>query len=91
MKGNGANVTKASKGSIDTKIAAVMVIINTSVIKSKAYKDKKTQIRSVSAPMRAIKSPVRLPPKYSSESLSKCSKVVLRKSAPMRSLTKASK
>ena len=63
MKGSGVKVTNASIGLIENRIAAVMPIINTSVAKSSACSDRKTQIRSVSEPIRDIRSPVRLPPK----------------------------
>ena len=42
-------------------------IINTSVPKSNAVSERNVQMRSVSLLIRAIRSPVRLPPKYSSE------------------------
>ncbi|CFN64813.1 Uncharacterised protein [Bordetella pertussis] len=73
MNGSGTRVANASHGLIDTRIAAVMAIISTSVAKSSRCSDRNTQMRSVSLPMRAIRSPVRLPPKYSSESCCKCS------------------
>ena len=73
MNGNGTSVTSASSGLIDNRIAAVITIISTSVAKSSRCSDRKMQIRSVSEPMRAIRSPVRLPPKYSSDSRSRCS------------------
>jgi hypothetical protein len=63
MKGSGTSVTSASPGSIDSRIAAVMPIISRSVAKSSACSDRKTEMRSVSEPMRAIRSPVRLAPK----------------------------
>ena len=63
MKGSGTKVTSASHGLIENKMAAVMPIISTSVAKSSACSDKNTQMRSVSEPMRDIKSPVRLAPK----------------------------
>ena len=63
MKGSGVKVTNASIGLIENRIAAVIPIINTSVAKSSACIDRKTQIRSVSEPIRDIRSPVRLPPK----------------------------
>ncbi|MNY62049.1 hypothetical protein D3C86_1988050 [compost metagenome] len=50
-----------------------MTIIRMSVAKSSRCSDRNTQMRSVSLPMREIRSPVRLPPKYSSESCCKCS------------------
>jgi hypothetical protein len=43
------------------------------VAKSSRCSDRNTLMRSLSEPMRAIRSPVRLPPKYSSDSLSRCS------------------
>ena len=73
MNGSGSRVTSASQGLIENRIAAVMTIISTSVAKSSRCSERKTQMRSVSEPMRAIRSPVRLPPKYSSESRSRCS------------------
>ena len=47
----------------------------------------KDSLELVSDPILAIKSPVRLPPKYSSDNCSRCSKVVVRRSALMRSDT----
>ncbi|MCY1242202.1 hypothetical protein D9M72_551480 [compost metagenome] len=91
MNGSGTSVTSASQGLIETRITAVMTIISTSVAKSSRCRDRNTQMRSLSEPMRAIRSPVRLPPKYSSDSLSRCSYVVVRRSAPKRSDTRASK
>jgi len=73
MKGSGSSVTNASHGLIENRIAAVIAIISTSVAKSSRCSDRKTLIRSVSAPIRAIRSPVRLPPKYSSDSDIMCS------------------
>ena len=67
MKGSGTSVTSASRGLIETRITAVITIISTSVAKSSRCSDRNTQMRSVSEPMRAIRSPVRLPPKYSSD------------------------
>ena len=58
-------------------------------MKSSACRLKNTLMRSVSEPMRAIKSPVRLLPKYSSDRPSNWSKVAVRRSAAMRSLTSA--
>ena len=72
MKGSGNNVTSAKVGLMENKMMAVIMIISTSVAKSSKCKDKNTLMRSVSLPMRAIKSPVRRPPKYSSDSFSKC-------------------
>ena len=69
----GNNVAQASHGSMLNKMTAVIKIINTSVAKSSKCKDKNTHNLSVSLPMRVIKSPVRRPPKYSSESFNKCS------------------
>ena len=63
MNGSGTSVTSASHGLMENKIAAVIKIISTSVTKSSACSDKKTLMRSVSEPMRAIRSPVRLAPK----------------------------
>ena len=63
MKGSGSSVTRASSGLIENRITAVMPIISTSVAKSSACSDRKTLMRSVSLPMRAIRSPVRLAPK----------------------------
>ena len=73
MIGNGSSVNNASSGLIEIRMQAVMLIISTSVAKSRKCSEMKTLMRSVSEPMRAIKSPVRLPPKYSCESLSRCS------------------
>ena len=63
MKGSGTSVTSASQGLIENRMAAVMQIISTSVTKSRACSERNTLIRSVSDPIRAIRSPVRLPPK----------------------------
>ena len=63
MKGSGTSVTSASHGLMENRIAAVITIISTSVAKSSALSDRKTLMRSVSEPMRAIRSPVRLLPK----------------------------
>ena len=65
MKGSGSSVTRASQGWMENRITEVMPIISTSVAKSSRCKERKTLMRSVSEPMRAIRSPVRLPPKYS--------------------------
>ena len=73
MKGSGNKVAKARPGSMVNKIRAVSVIMITSVMKSTRCKDKNKQSRSVAAPIRAIKSPVRRPPKYSRDSRIKCS------------------
>ena len=73
MMGSGTSVTSASVGSMENRMTVVMAIIRMSVAKSSRCSDKKMLMRSVSEPMRAIRSPVRRPPKYSSESLSKCS------------------
>ena len=73
MKGSGNKVTSAKVGLMVNKMTEVIKIIKTSVAKSSRCKDKKTLMRSVSLPIRAIKSPVRRPPKYSSDSFSKCS------------------
>ena len=63
MKGSGSSVTSASHGLIENRMIEVIRIISTSVAKSSACRDRNTQMRSVSLPMRAIRSPVRLPPK----------------------------
>ncbi|MCY1541806.1 hypothetical protein D9M68_775090 [compost metagenome] len=63
MKGRGSSVTSASQGLIESRITAVMPIISTSVAKSSACNERKTLMRSVSLPMRAMRSPVRLLPK----------------------------
>ena len=89
--GSGMSVVSASQGSIEIRMAAVMRIIRTSLAKSSKCSERKRLMRSVSLPMRAIRSPVRLPPKYCSESVCRCVKVVVRRPAPMRSLTQASK
>lgn len=73
MKGSGTSVTSASQGLIDTRMTAVMTIIRMSLAKSSRCSDRNTQMRSVSLPMREIRSPVRLPPKYSSDSFCRCS------------------
>ena len=73
MNGNGSKVISASLALMEIKIAAVMIIISTSVAKSNRCKDRNTQMRSDSEPILDIKSPVRLPPKYSNESFSRCS------------------
>ena len=90
MKGNGTRVTSASFGSIDTRIAAVIKIINTSLVKSSRCNERNTQIRSLSLPILAIRSPVRLDPKYSRDSDCKCANAAVLRSAPIRSLTRAS-
>ncbi|MNW08838.1 hypothetical protein D3C71_2056970 [compost metagenome] len=63
MNGSGTRVTSASQGLMENRMAAVIMIMSTSVTKSKACNDRKTLMRSVSEPMRAMRSPVRLPPK----------------------------
>ena len=63
MNGSGTSVTSASHGFMENRIAAVIMIISTSVMKSSACSDRNTLMRSVSDPMRAMRSPVRLPPK----------------------------
>ena len=69
MNGNGSKRRPApATGRSRTGSPRSSAIISTSVAKSSACSDRKLQIRSVSEPMRAIRSPVRLPPKYSSES-----------------------
>ena len=73
MNGSGTSVTSASQGLMENRMAAVMQIISTSVTKSSACSDRKTLMRSVSEPMRAIRSPVRLAPKKSSDRRSRCS------------------
>ena len=73
MKGKGNKVASAKRTSMLSKIAAVIKIISTSVAKSSKCKDRNTQMRSVSAPMRFIRSPVRRPPKYSKDKRIKCS------------------
>ncbi|MOA13074.1 hypothetical protein D3C78_1331060 [compost metagenome] len=62
MKGSGTRVTSASQGLMENRMTEVITIISTSVTKSSALSDRKRLIRSVSAPMRAIRSPVRLLP-----------------------------
>ena len=91
MKGSGTRVTRASQGLMDARITAVITSISTSFRKSSACSDRNTQMRSLSLPMRAIRSPVRLPPKYSRLSVIRCSKVEVRRSAPMRSDTSANR
>ena len=54
-------------------MTAVMTIITTSLAKSVRCKDKYTAMRSLSLPTRESRSPVRLPPKYSNDRLSRCS------------------
>ena len=63
ITGSGTSVTSASHGLIEKRIAEVMTSITTSVMKSSACSDRKIEMRSVSEPMRAIRSPVRLAPK----------------------------
>ena len=72
IKGKGKSVTKAKVGLMENKMTAVIKIIKTSVAKSNKCSERKTLMRSVSLPMRAIKSPVRRPPKYSNDNFSKC-------------------
>ena len=73
MTGSGARVTSASFGSMEKRMAAVISIISTSVAKSSRCSDKKVLMRSVSEPMRAMRSPVRRLPKYSSDRRSRWS------------------
>ena len=73
MKGSGTKVAKASHGLMENKMAAVIMSMSTSVAKSSRCSDKNTQMRSLSLPMRDIRSPVRLPPKYSKDMRSKWS------------------
>ncbi len=73
MIGRGISVTSASHGLIENRMTAVIAIISTSVAKLSRSSDRKTLMRSVSLPIRAIRSPVRLPPKYSSDRPSRCS------------------
>jgi len=91
MSGSGTSVASASQGLMENRMPAVISIISTSVAKSSACSDRNTLMRSVSAPRRAIRSPVRLLPKYSSDSCSRWLKVAVRRSAPMRSDTSASR
>src|ERR1700761_3684742 len=58
-----------------------------SLTKSTRLTERNTQMRSVSLLMRDIKSPVRLPPKNSSDNCCKCAYVFVRKSLAIRSLT----
>jgi hypothetical protein len=71
MNGRGSKVVSASHGLIENRMAAVISITSTSVMKSSACSDKNTQMRSDSEPRREIRSPVRLPPKYSSDSFNR--------------------
>ena len=89
MSGNGNSVTNAICRSIVNRIAAVITIISTSVQKSSRLTERNVQMRSVSLPTREIKSPVRLPPKNSSDSRCRCAYVSLRRSALICSLTRA--
>ena len=91
INGRGSRVTSANQGLMEARITAVITSISTSLRKSSACSDRNTQMRSDSLPMRAIRSPVRLPPKYSRLSVIRWEKVLVRKSAPMRSDTRASK
>src|SRR4051812_28508790 len=90
MSGKGKSVTNASDGSILNKIAAVITIISTSVQKSSRLTERNVQMRSVSLPTREIKSPVRFPPKNSSDKRCRWAYVSLRKSALICSLTRES-
>ena len=63
ITGSGTSVASASHGLIEKRIAEVITSITTSVMKSSACSDRKIEMRSVSEPMRAIRSPVRLAPK----------------------------
>ena len=63
MKGSGSSVTSASQGLMENRMTEVMPSMSTSVAKSSACSERKTEMRSVSLPMRAIRSPVRLAPK----------------------------
>ena len=89
MNGKGTSEAIARIGSSVSRIATVMRIISTSDAKSTRLIDRKLQIRSVSLVNRAIRSPVRLPPKNSSESRWRWAYVWLRRSALTRSLTQA--
>ena len=73
MIGSGSRVTSASQGLMVNRMTAVIVIISTSVAKLSRSSERKILMRSVSLPMRAIRSPVRLPPKYSKDRPSRCS------------------
>ena len=68
----GVTVDKEAKYYVE-KALRKHVIIKKSVAKSNRCRDKKTHKRSVSPPIRVIKSPVLRPPKYSNESLIKWS------------------
>src|SRR5262245_58285804 len=87
MIGNVTSVHSASVKLVDKSTTAAMMIIKASLTKSTRLTDRKTQIRSVSLLIRDIKSPVRLPPKNSSESFCKCAYVRVRRSLVIRSLT----
>ena len=73
MNGSGTRVTSASQGFMLNRITPVMMIRRTSDRKSSRCSDRNTLIRSEPLPMRDIRSPVRLPPKYSSDRRSRCS------------------
>ena len=62
MKGSGNSVTSASQGLMENRMTAVIVIISMSVAKSSTCTERNWQMRSDSEPMRAMRSPVRLPP-----------------------------
>ena len=67
MKGSGTSVASASHGFVWNRMPVIMISIRQSVMKSSACSDRKTLMRSVSEPIRLIRSPVRLEPKYSSD------------------------
>ena len=68
MKGKGSSVASAILALMLSNTAAVMTIMTQSAAKSTTLIDRKLHSRSVSLLMRAIRSPVRLPPKNSSDS-----------------------
>ncbi len=88
INGNGNSDAAANHGSIQNNTAAVNRINRKSVVKSTRLSDRNWQMRSESVLMRDIKSPVRLPPKNSTESVIRCSYVRFRRSAEMRSPTR---
>ena len=73
MNGSGTRVISASLALMLNRIAPVMMIMRTSDKKSSRCSDRNTQMRSDPRPMRLMRSPVRLPPKNSSDNLSRCS------------------
>src|ERR1017187_379524 len=90
MGGKEMMAARASVVSSESKTTQVLTIMSTSVTKSTSVSERNEHKCSVSELMRAIRSPVRLPPKYSRLSFCKCEKARLRRSAATFSVTMAS-